>query len=180
MEYAVDLKDYYEEGYGFNMNARIPCLAVQDLLKNLESKNQPQVTAYFTHSSMIHLMLTALGAVVDREALRADNYPQMNRRKFRTSELSPFAANLAVIKYDCPNDNERNKIMFFLNQKPLDFDWCNVGLCNWSDVRHKLAKFESVDCAQTYCDSTGNGSSLKYSLATLLSAFVPLLKLSRL
>lgn len=144
-------------------------MAVNDMLKHLESREQPKAIAYFAHSATVQLFLTALGAVNDREALRADNFQQMQRRNFKSSINTPFAANLAVIKYDCPNDNERNKIMFFLNQKPLDFSWCNVGLCGWSDVKRMYGKFLEQNCDSTFCDATGAANSLeKWSLQSLL------------
>lgn len=69
------------------------------MLNHLESQTNPKVVAYFTESATIQLLLTALGAHKDNDGLRADNYQQMMRRKWRSSEVSPFASNLAVIKY---------------------------------------------------------------------------------
>lgn len=86
-------------GYSNPLNTRLACALVVDLLNHLESPAMPKVVAYFAHSATIQLLLTALGAAKDNDGLRADNYEQMMRRKWRTSELSPFASNLAVIKY---------------------------------------------------------------------------------
>lgn len=155
LEYNEDLKYFYKSGYGRSLNKRLSCTAVTDMLKHLESKEQPKVISYFAHEATILLLLTALGANKDQYDLRADNFQQMQRRKFRSSELSPFAANLAVIKYDCPNDNERTKVMFFLNQKPLDFAECNVGLCDWSKMKQIYSQFMKGDCETSYCQSSG-------------------------
>lgn len=125
------------------------------MIRFLESKDLPKVSAYFAHTASIQLLLTALGAVKDVTPLRADNYPQMSRRKWRSSEITPFAANLAAIKYDCPNDNDRTKVMFFLNQKPMDFSFCNVGLCNWSDIKRLYTRFDGADCSKTFCQDSG-------------------------
>lgn len=137
------------------------------MMRFLESKEQPKVSAYFTHSASVQLFLTALGALKDAVPLRADNYAQMNRRKFKSSETIPFASNVAAIKYDCPNDNERTKIMFFLNQKPLDFSFCNVGLCNWSEMKRMYAHFDGADCARSFCSYSG-ASSVGISVALLV------------
>lgn len=126
------------------------------------------MSAYFTNSASIQLFLTALGAVKDVLPLRADNYAQVNRRKFKSSETIPFAANVAAIKYDCPNDNDRSKVMFFLNQKPLDFPFCNVGLCNWSDMKRMYAHFDGKDCAQTFCNYSGDSNIARVSVALLV------------
>lgn len=156
------------------------CQLVVDMLTHLESQTMPKVIGYFADSTIMQLLLTSLGAFKDNDALRADNYQQMMRRKWRSSEVSPFATNLAVIKYgkyqstfhcisnsfnkfeivtDCPHDNERSKIMFFLNQKPLDFNWCNVGLCDWSKVQQMYSSFKQRDCLTTYC-TEGSASSI--------------------
>lgn len=157
LEYAQDLKYYRETGYGnTELNANVACETVKDLLRSLDSKDNPVVSAYFAHSSTIQLFLTALDTYRDAEPLRADNFAEQSRRKWRVSEISPFAANVAAIKYDCPNDNERTKVMFFLNQRPMAFPYCNVGLCNWSDVKRMYQRFDGADCANTFCRSKGS------------------------
>lgn len=137
------------------MNSNIACAAVSDMMRFIDSKDLPKVSAYFTHSATVQLLLTALGAVKDATPLRADNYALMSRRTWRSSEISPFAANIAAIKYDCPNDNDRTKVLFFLNQKPMHFSFCNVGLCNWSELKRLYARFDGADCAKTFCQAGG-------------------------
>ena len=100
LEYLEDLKYYYKAGYGSEINSKIMCAAVKDMVKNLQSEDSPKVTAYFTHASAIQLFLTALGYAKDNDALRADNYNLMKYRKFKSSVLSPFASNIAVVKYE--------------------------------------------------------------------------------
>ena len=100
LEYKEDLAYYYKSGYGSELNTKISCSAVKDMIDRLESTANPTAIAYFTHSSAIQLLLVALGAAVDNDALRADNYYQMGRRSWKTSEIGPFAANLAAIKYE--------------------------------------------------------------------------------
>lgn len=140
------------------------------MLRFFDSKDQTKVSAYFTHSATVQLFLTALGAVKDTDTLRADNYAQMNRRKFKSSDTIPFAANVAAIKYDCPNDNDRTKVMFFLNQKPMDFSFCNVGLCNWSELKKRYAHFDGVDCSRSFCTHSGSSQiGIKVVLLVLLS-----------
>ena len=151
LEYKEDLKYYYENGYGTASNDMIACHAVNDMLMHLETQKEPNVVSYFTHESEIQLFLVALGAAKDMEALRADNYYSMNRRQFRSSSISPFAGNVAVIKYQCKDERDPYKVMFFLNEKLLLFDWCNVGLCNLDDVLEKYKNFKFADCSKEFC-----------------------------
>lgn len=170
-----------KSGYGRKINEKIACAAVADMMKHIESKELPQMIGYFSHSSAIQLFLVALGIARDHEALRADNYLHQSRRKWKSSELGPYAANLAAIKYDCPSDNERNKVMFFLNEKPVDLEWCRVGLCNWSDVKKHYEHFQNANCEQIYC----GGSSATSLQLSAISVALPLafcyiiLKISR-
>lgn len=164
LEYKEDLKYYYKSGYGTKLNEKISCRAMSDMLKHMEVKNSgPQVVAYFTHSSAIQLFLTAMGVLRDSTELRADNFQQQQRRQWRTSKLGPFTANIAVIRYDCPEDIEKQKIMFFLNEKPLDIEWCRVGLCDYKDVLEKYSQYLNADCAQKYCgESAGNQVTISW------------------
>lgn len=173
MEYSEDLKSYYENGYGRQLNSRIACKTVTDMLKHLESTTLPKVIAYFTKAQTVQLFLTALGAAKDDIPLTADGYQQNVRRKWKTSQQLPFGANLAAIKYDCPMDAERHKIMFFLNQKPLDFSWCNVGLCSWSQVKSRLNTFTTEDCALSFCSGHNSASTVHFqkTLVTAVAAF---------
>lgn len=177
MEYREDLKYYYASSYGRSINSNMQCEAVADMLKHLESRDLPKVVAYFTHATAIQLFLTALGAAKDSDALRADNYYSMSRRNWRSSVLSPFASNFAAIKYECPEENERQKVMFFLNEKPLDFSWCKVGLCSWSDVRDMFKRYSHGDCASTYCSNAplSAPTTLLYAIISL----IPLIAIKR-
>lgn len=109
----------------------------------------------------------------DDTNLRADNFEQMKNRKFKTSVLSPFASNIAVVKYDCATDSKRHKVQFFLNEKPMNFDWCNIGLCDLELVVEKYRNFLNADCSNLFCGgssaSSFNPTTFKFLLfATLL------------
>lgn len=136
------------------MSSRAPCAVIDDMLKHLSTNDQPRAVIYFTHSRSIILFLTGMQIAKDSVPVRADNYYTMQQRKWRMSEISPFASNFAAIKYDCPNESEREKVMFFLNEKPLNFEWCKVGLCNWSDVKDHYKEYMQGDCGTTFCTNS--------------------------
>lgn len=168
LEYLEDLKYYYKASYGNKLNENVMCSAVQDMIRNLQSDSaNPKVTAYFTHAAAMQLILTSLGYAKDSENLRADNYQQMKYRKFRTSVLSPFASNLVAVKYQCPNDPEFNKVQFFLNERPIEFSWCNIGLCDLSRVIEMYKKFLDADCRDMFCGGN-SGSTFKISFIVVL------------
>lgn len=160
LEYLMDLDTYYRHGYGNELNKRLSCAAVNDMIEHLETDNEPSAIAYFTHSESVEELLTALQAVKDSDTLRADNYYSMSRRKWRTSEIAPFASNFAAVKYSCPNEVQRDKVMFFLNEKPLYFDWCKVGLCDVSEIKERYKEYTDANCDEYFCSGYSAGNSL--------------------
>lgn len=117
----------------------------------MESTDGPTTFAYFGHATTFQLFLTSLGIPLHSDTpLRADNYPEMANRSWMTSKISPFATNLAVLRFDCADGA---KVQFVLNQKPLQLDWCSSseGLCTLQELRSRAAKFTTEDCATYFC-----------------------------
>ncbi|XP_062550122.1 multiple inositol polyphosphate phosphatase 1-like [Armigeres subalbatus] len=154
LEYKEDLKYYYQNSYGYKESSNLACFTVADMITQLGGVDGQQVIAYFTHESKIQIFLAALGAKRDKNALRADNYFSMRHRKFKSSELTPFASNVAVVRYQCSDPVEPVKVKFFLNEKVLKLDWCRGELCDWSKVVRYLERFTSGDCATMYCSGS--------------------------
>lgn len=121
------------------------------MLAHLSSTESPKTSAYFAHSSTFILLLTLMGIARDEVHLRADNYFEMQNRRFKTSEISPFAANLVAVRYECPNEDEIEKIKFFLNEKSLKFDWCTRDLCNLSNFKKRYSLFVDANCPNIFC-----------------------------
>jgi len=172
-EYLEDLKYYYGSGYGFAENAHLNCRLVQDMLTHLSNPVSPHVVAHFAHSTGLLTLLTALGIQKDDIKLRADNYDSLTSRRWKTSLIDPFASNFVAVKYDCPGSLDPEKVIFFLNQQAVQLDWCNVGLCKWSDVLEKYKAISEADCGEYFC-RTGGAPSLRSGMSGLLAilAFV--------
>lgn len=175
MEYREDLGTYYESGYGYDLNSKPACAIMADMMKQLESNEQPQVVSYFTHASGIQLLLNAMMAAKDSDPLRSDNFYTQQRRKWATSQISPFTANLMAVKYNCPNENERQKVMFFLNENRIDFIWCRAGLCDLSVIKDKYKYYTNADCSKAFCGNSG--SSLHLNLFNIVVPAMALMTL---
>lgn len=148
-EYREDLIFFFKSSHGSALNKNVKCFAMQDMLTRMADNDEPRVTAYFGHSSTIQLLLTSLGAFKDDNELTADNFIAMSDRKWQTSRIGPFAANVAVVRYKCPTED---KLKYFLNEKLLRFDWCSTeGVCDWNDTLMKYKHFVGVNCNQIYC-----------------------------
>lgn len=101
MEYGEDLGYYYEAGYGFDMNKNILCEAMQNLLRYLKSNdsNEEPARILITHSTAMQILFVSLGLSEDATPPKSLNYAQMTNRKWRTSQQTAYASNLAVIRY---------------------------------------------------------------------------------
>lgn len=160
--------------YGADVNLKLSCTAMDDMLNHLATNATPTVVAYFAHIDNIHALLTAMGAFKDSVPLRSDNFDAMANRKWKTSEICPFSSNVAAVKYHCPNDVEnRDKVKFFLNQKILNLDWCDVnGVCKLSEVLERYSVFRNGDCDQIFCSkSIRLNSQLMLTLIFTLTIF---------
>ena len=128
-EYEEDLYCYYHSSYGEILSSAVGCPPLQDMfnhftwvslhlvnvkqinhvchrlwryfrnLENGHSDEEPQGIFYFAHSTTLQLFLTTMEIAKDSVPLKASNYESMRNRKWRTSHLTPFAANLAAIFY---------------------------------------------------------------------------------
>lgn len=172
LEYKEDIKYFYKSGHGRAINSKIPCELMKDLIMRLNSTDNPKTVAYFAHDSLIQTMLVALNTYKDHDMLRADNYELLKRvRQWRTSQLIPFSANIVAVKYDCPNEPVRDKMTMFINEKPINFDWCNVGLCDMSKFIETYRKYLDADCREYFC-SESSGTKIKFSLALVIPFIV--------
>ncbi|XP_075160420.1 multiple inositol polyphosphate phosphatase 1 [Haematobia irritans] len=166
-EYEDDLKYFYKSGYGFEANSRLNCRVVQDMISHLSSKSMPNVVTYFGHSTGVQTLITALGIDKDDVPLLASNYKEHSERRWSTSKMDPFASNFLAVKYQCDADPEnKEKVIFFINQDAVDLSWCKVGLCNWSEVLERYSNLIGANCESYYC---GDGATaISASLGALL------------
>uniref|UniRef100_A0A1A9URP2 Multiple inositol polyphosphate phosphatase 1 n=1 Tax=Glossina austeni TaxID=7395 RepID=A0A1A9URP2_GLOAU len=179
-EYAEDLKYYYKFGYGSDINAHLNCRIVQNMIEHLGSNALPNVQVFFAHSAGLQTLMSALGINKDDRPLTANNYQSMSERKWKTSNIDPFAGNFVAVKYECNNaPMEKEKVIFFLNQNAVDLDWCHVGLCNWSEVVQRYEHIINTDCDSYYCPGVGALSAKPISIAVtlLMSAIIYLINL---
>lgn len=151
MEYRDDLIYFYKSSHGSKLNRNVKCAAIKDMLHRLDNSSGPKTTVYFSHSAALQLFLTGLGAMRDPIDLKSENFAEMSKRKWRTSEISPFAGNVAVVRYNCAA-SARDQVKFFLNEKLLQLDWCEAnGACDWQILKEQYAFYGNGNCEQIFC-----------------------------
>ncbi|XP_065159990.1 multiple inositol polyphosphate phosphatase 1-like [Atheta coriaria] len=176
LEYGDDLFYFYRSGYGHEyLNKNLGCGLVKDLYDRFErtvngDTSEQKAIFHFRDLDTMLKTIVALGIRRDTNVLTADNYYQHTRRMWRTSEIAPFSGNLAAILYQCDNQAEKYKVMFFLNENPVDFPECSVGLCSWNTFQQKL-QYLAQECRLDWCER-GSANQASKSIAVILTALL--------
>ncbi|KAJ6641582.1 Multiple inositol polyphosphate phosphatase 1 [Pseudolycoriella hygida] len=151
LEYDEDLKLYFTTGQGGKINSRLACHTVVDLLDHLENKtsSSPMTIISFADAEALQLLLTTLGThndTVEPPEEDLNDLSDMNRRKWKSSVISPYASNLVVVKYTC---DEEEIVKVFLNQHELQLDWCENDKCKLKEFIENYRWMEK--CDETFC-----------------------------
>ncbi|KAF6025945.1 MINPP1 [Bugula neritina] len=139
LEYAQDLKAYWKKGYGYTINYEQSCPLLTDIFTNFQeiisNSSAPAVSLYFGHTETLLPFYSLLGLFLDEKPLTASNFLQhKEKRKFRSSIISPFAANIGFTLYECeegaqashpdwPQDLQSHMLQIMVNEQimPLPF-----------------------------------------------------------
>ena len=131
IEYAKDLKSYWEDGPGYNLNYDQACVLgkdMWDIFNNvINGDDSTTGTLYFSHSGATQKFLAFLQLFVDEDDLRSDNFEQMKDRKWKTSQHVPMANNIAFVLQECGEGDY--KIGLFLNEQLVQVPGCNEDWC---------------------------------------------------
>ncbi|XP_068219996.1 multiple inositol polyphosphate phosphatase 1-like [Palaemon carinicauda] len=138
MEYHQDLKYYYEDSYGQPLNLETACETMNNIYSNfwntvISGKGVPHGIFNFAHDKTILQVLTRLGIFKPSQHLRHDNFSDMKNRIWKTSYVSPFAANLALVLYSCGSDH---KVGTFFQGQPIPIPGkCEGVSCRWEELQ---------------------------------------------
>ncbi|KAL3272403.1 hypothetical protein HHI36_013879 [Cryptolaemus montrouzieri] len=67
--------------------------------------------------------------------------------------------------YHCQREN-KYKVMFLLNEEPINFPECSVGLCDWATVEQKFG-YVAQNCNRDFCER-GNTANIPVIQKVLL------------
>ncbi|XP_064478888.1 multiple inositol polyphosphate phosphatase 1-like isoform X2 [Ornithodoros turicata] len=127
LEFREDLDDYYKDGYGRELNYAQACPVVRELIYRLrnasEVPDQPTKMLYFSHAGGFKKVVARMGFLRDESPLRADQYCGQTSRKWRSSYMCPFNANLAFVLYKC-SGAEDDVVATFLNEQLQQVPGC--------------------------------------------------------
>ncbi|CAL4111594.1 unnamed protein product [Meganyctiphanes norvegica] len=146
LEFWQDLKYYYEDGYGHEINYKIACPLVKDLIHHFRSVTEDGDTTkgvfYFSHSEALIKMMTRLGLHHDDTPLTHSSIDP--DRLWRSSLHAPFGTNVAFTLSSCSNGGWW--VSLAESETPTAIPGCSGGTagCSWEEFLQVLGPFE--DC----------------------------------
>ncbi|KAJ6636219.1 Multiple inositol polyphosphate phosphatase 1 [Pseudolycoriella hygida] len=103
LEFYFDLKHYWNDGYGFEINKMQACPALKDMVDHLDlNSNHPNSTFYFTHSGALLKILAHLGLYRDDFTLTHKDFGK--NREWRVGKIDAFASNLVFVSFECSSE----------------------------------------------------------------------------
>ncbi|XP_032511473.1 multiple inositol polyphosphate phosphatase 1-like isoform X2 [Danaus plexippus] len=150
LEYIQDLKHYYRNGYGTSVNELFGRVPLANLLESFESAKKghgKKIVTYVTHATMLDQIYTALGLFKDSAKLNGLNRDR--ERKWRSSKISVFSANLIAVLNRCTDNSEDYNVVFYLNEEPMR-SICEEGVCSWREFENKLRPF--INTTIDFCE----------------------------
>ncbi|CAH0398510.1 unnamed protein product [Chilo suppressalis] len=157
LEYLNDIRHYFRNGYGSDINRILGGPALKDLFMSFLSivtSGFKSFTGYFIHDTLIQMVFTALQ--LNRDYPEISGFERKDERKWRTSFMTPFAGNFAAVLLKCSTkaESDRYQVQFFINEK--EFHLCDAKTCSWSQFNEKFAHF-----LNTSLDVVSYSSSLR-------------------
>ncbi|XP_077095606.1 multiple inositol polyphosphate phosphatase 1a [Siphateles boraxobius] len=157
MEYAGDLKQYWKRSYGHDINSKSSCILFHDLFYRLDQvvtriksdvTVSEAVTVQVGHAETLIPLLTLLDLFKDDVPLKSTNFATQQNRMFRCGRIVPYAANLLVVLYKCP---EGIRMGVRLNEKSLTLPGLTDPVPVYEDVKkHYSALLGGCD-QETVC-----------------------------
>lgn len=170
LEYAEELKYWYKNGYGSQLNTVTACPLMKNLVNIFtrneeESSNLPVAYFYFSHSEAVLPFLSLLGLYKDKEILKHDNYRQVQDRHYRTSKIGTFSNNVVFVDLKC---QEKNYVMTLHQGKVVKMPECSSEYCEMEEF--KSIYQSAISCPiEEICSVPNFGSRLlSFSILPIL------------
>ena len=123
LDYMEDLDSYWKYLYAYELNYKSTCSIISKMLQAVRNDVGWKVANFrFGHFEVVTPLLAAFDLfkdsvdVFERPAYSIDHF---KNRQYRGSVASPFATNMALLKFECPNDRNDPKMAIVVNGKLL-------------------------------------------------------------
>ncbi|KAG8333305.1 PHOsphatase [Homalodisca vitripennis] len=137
-----------------------------------QGKSATPVVIYFTHNGMFERFFARLG-LLNSSSPPTAQFDFSDIRAWRLAKYIPFAANLAVTLHNCTGGY---KVAIYLNERPLQLEFCTNGLCEWQtlyDRFHTLVDSSTCNLDDCYVGTASLPTPL-FIATSLLLLIIPL------
>ncbi len=127
--------------YAFLLSFEIACplmtdiiLTFSDKIENAPESEVQQAKFRFAHAETIIPFISLLGLYTDSQPLQYNSPPNfIASRNWNASWISPFAANVMFVLYECEkNGDTRYYVKTLHNERELVVPGCDDVYCEWS------------------------------------------------
>ncbi|CAI2188775.1 2305_t:CDS:2 [Funneliformis geosporum] len=151
IEYYGDLLDYYLFSYGNELNEKLGCRLVSNIISNIDKylvgNSTLKADLKFAHAESLQFLTTILGLYEDAVPLTVNSLPEhMFKRKFRTSVLFYFSSNVYFEIYTCVEicGHTSAFIHTLVNEKSVTIPGCGSKYCEWNKFKELIG--DKLNC----------------------------------
>lgn len=150
MEYIIDLQSYLIGGHGRNINGKMACPVLVDLIQHLDETKKVEdkltTSLQFSHSGIFKRIYAMFGLFKQFGSSHCrSSFDCLN--EWRSSLILPFLANIKFLLYDCSVNslNSDYRIMVKIQEHFIKIDGCKDLLCPLDDFMKRYQK-EAEQC----------------------------------
>lgn len=159
LEYREELDYFWVDGPGYPVTGQQACVLAKDMVDTFRNISMGVVTKgtfYFTHSGTILKFLTFLKVDLDNSTLRSDNVMEMMDRRWRTSYLGPFGANVAFVLQKCEEEQEILwRVGLWVNELLTIIPGCGDLWCKMEEFLEAFPDIDTCDFEAICKDDSG-------------------------
>jgi len=154
---SYECRAYYDwSAYAFMLSYEISCplitdiiLTFSDKIKNAPESEVQQAKFRFAHAETIIPFISLLGLYTDTQALQWNSSPEfIAGRHWNSSWISPFAANVMFVLYECDNNGHvQHYVKALHNEREIVIPGCDDIYCEWREFKEIFASYFNCDFA---------------------------------
>lgn len=134
LELVSDIMAATTKGYVEPINYQMACPLLDFAMRKLNNVTHHDkyvATLFFAHAETVIPLVAILGLFKDAQPLVPPQnettwQQQMQNRQWRTSQISPFAANVMFVVTQC--DGDALQVQVLVNERPIPIPKCNHAL----------------------------------------------------
>lgn len=130
---------------------------------------------HFTHSGMMLKFYSRLGLFKDQSPLQASSYSTQGQRKWKTSDIDPFAGNIAFVLFNCSSSRAQEfRVGTYVQQKEVILPNCTSFLCPFENFEATFGEVADTCNLANICRGSNSSNALFFSTTVLVTLMVAL------